>query len=69
MNKAAYLENLLSANSKDSPWTTITLIHGFPTHAYLNAENHIGSARFRLIGKVPADLAMFISENHTNVTE
>lgn len=69
LNQAAYLENLLATKTKNSPWTTITLIHGFPTYADLDAEDHIGSARFKLIGKVPADLAIYISENHTNVTE
>ena len=67
-NEAAFKDMLIS-NVKDSPWSTITLIDGFPTHAYLNPEDRLGSSRFKLIGKVPSDLAIFISENHTNVTE
>ena len=54
---------------KGQPWSTITLIDGFPTKVYVDAQNRIGSVRFKILGKVPADLSMFISENHTAVTE
>ena len=60
---------MLISNVSFSTWATITLIDGFPTHAYLDAEGRLGSARFKLIGKAPSDLAIFISENHANVTE
>ena len=68
-NTEAQFKDMLISNLKDSPWATITLIDGFPTHAHLDAEGRLGSARFKLIGKVPSDLAIFISENHANVME
>ena len=55
--------------ASNQPWTKIQIVDALPVLAYINVENRIGPICFKLQGKVPKDLAIYISENYTTVTE
>lgn len=50
------------------PFSTLKFVERNPVNAYVDPESRIGSMRVTLKGDVPADIAVYISENHTTVT-
>ena len=48
--------------AKELPWTNIQIFDGVPEKAYLRNKARTGSIRIRLLGNVPEDLVLCLSE-------
>lgn len=51
------------------PWSTIQVLDGVAVLAYLDAEKRDGPIQIRLLGEVPSDLIVHISEHYQEVNE
>ena len=51
------------------PWTTIKIIYGTAVQAYIDTDHKQGPISFKLLGNVPTDLRVYISETFRTVTE
>ena len=53
----------------ETPWTRLQVIDGTPVPAHIETQAQMGSVRIRMLGEVPSDLVLYISENYQDVKE
>lgn len=63
-SRKAHAAEATSRSAATAPWTDIRVIDGTPVFAHLDPEGKKGSVRIKLIGRLPGDLVLYVSENH-----
>ena len=51
----------------NGPWSEIRIVFGMTVPATVDAEHRIGQMAFKILGRVPVDLEIFISEHVRSV--
>ena len=69
MRYKSLLENKSSVRKLNKPWTTLQVFDIASTRAHIKAQNRKGPMKIKLVGAVPKDLVICISEHYPDATE